>query len=85
MRALNGILRVLSAMIICVVWILFWVIAINVVGFVVAGGRPGYDSAQGGGTFYFLLSLVLGLPLGVASGTAATFYLARKRGMRAER
>jgi biotin transporter BioY len=56
----------------------FVVIGINVLRFVVSGRSAGYDSAQGGGTFYFLLS-VLAVPLAIILGIALDRYLARRR------
>jgi hypothetical protein len=56
----------------------FVVIGIKVLGLVVSGRSPGYYSAQGGGTFYFLLS-VLDVPLAIILGIALDHYLARRR------
>jgi hypothetical protein len=54
------------------------VIGINVFGFLVSGREPGYDSAQGGGSFYFFMSVFLGPPLGLVLSIAAVFYRKRR-------
>jgi hypothetical protein len=54
------------------------VVGINLFGFVVNGRSEGYNSAQGGGTFYFMLSL-MALPLAVILGIVMDRYFARRR------
>ena len=55
------------------------VIGINAVGFLISGRSPGYDSAQGGGTLYFFISLFLGPPIGVAVAIAWMSYLKKRK------
>ena len=54
------------------------VVGINLYGFVVDGRSKGYDSAQGGGTLYFMLSLAA-LPLAIILGIGLDRYFARRR------
>jgi len=54
------------------------VVGINILGFVIGGRSPGYDSAQGGGTFYFLLSL-MAVPFAIILGISLDRYFARRR------
>jgi hypothetical protein len=54
------------------------VVGINILGFVVSGRSPGYNSAQGGGTAYFLFSL-MAAPLASILGIGLDRYLARRR------
>ena len=51
------------------------VLAINLYGFLVGGRLPRSDSAQGGGTLYFIISLLLGPPLGIFFGIAWMFHV----------
>ena len=52
--------------------------AVNGLGYYVAGDGPGYHSAQGGGSFFFMVSL-LASPLGAVLGVWSFESLAKLR------
>ncbi len=58
--------------------------AVNGLGYLIAGGSQGYNSAQGGANLFFLIS-IMALPVGLVGGTALGGRLGGRRKPPADR